>query len=166
MLAMKMKCKKVSETTVRLKIELVPTPLWGKTLARTSSDEWDVLRREVYKRVNYRCEICGGNGPRHPVECHEIWFYDDKRNIQELGGFMGICPACHSAKHYGRSSAHGNEEQVRIHLMKVNGWTENELARYVKVCYKVWRERSKRKWTQDFSWLDKWRMDHRTRDEL
>lgn len=39
-----------------------------------------------------------------PVECHEVWDYDDDRKIQRLERRVALCPACHEVKHAGLAS--------------------------------------------------------------
>jgi len=72
-----------------LTIELVPKGQWGSNLrSELSTKDWDTLRRESYHLASYKCEVCGGVGPRHPVECHEIWHYDDAYHVQRLDGLI------------------------------------------------------------------------------
>lgn len=66
---------------MKLSVELVPSTSWFKNLrSMLAPEEWDRLRRKTYREADYRCEICDGQGPDHPVECHEIWHYDDKQH--------------------------------------------------------------------------------------
>jgi len=57
------------------------------------------------KKAENLCETCGGCGPQYPVECHEIWNYDDTRLIQKLDGLIALCPDCHEVKHIGLAGA-------------------------------------------------------------
>lgn len=62
----------------RLTVELVPRTSWYSNVrSNVLPGVWDRLRRPVFGRARSRCEICGGRGPAHPVECHEVWEYDD-----------------------------------------------------------------------------------------
>jgi hypothetical protein len=54
-----------------------------------------------------RCEICGGRGPEHPVECHERWRYNDLIRTQTLVRMIALCPACHQVKHVGLANVRG-----------------------------------------------------------
>ena len=43
-----------------------------KAISNNNSTEvsrsvWDKLRKQTYRKANYRCEICGGKGPKWPV---------------------------------------------------------------------------------------------------
>ena len=74
-----------------LTVELVPRGQWGANLrSELPKKDWDRLRREQYKKAGYVCEICGGKGSRHPVECHEIWHYDEDTNTQRLDGLIAL----------------------------------------------------------------------------
>ena len=69
---------------MKLTIELVPKTAWFSNLRSIlARAAWDKLRKESYKNAAHKCEICGGYGKKHPVECHEIWEYDDKNHIQK-----------------------------------------------------------------------------------
>ena len=64
----------VENKKIKLTIELVPKTAWYKNVrSEVSKDRWDELRKECYRNANYKCEVCGGTGPKWPVECHEIW---------------------------------------------------------------------------------------------
>lgn len=119
-------------------------------------EDWDTLRRRVYARANYKCEVCGGKGPTHPVECHEVWEYDEKNKVQKLIGLIALCPDCHSVKHWGLAQMRGKEQECAAHLMKVNGWDADTAKAHVIEAFNTWLRRNKiKKWKLDASWLDK-----------
>jgi len=63
---------------LRLSLKLVPATAWFANLRNICEQQtWDVIRKRTYKAYDYRCGICGGIGDKHPVECHEVWAYDD-----------------------------------------------------------------------------------------
>jgi len=80
------------------------------------------MRRQVYQAAGWRCELCGGRGPEHLVECHEKWAYDDTTGVQQLVRLLALCPACHEVKHLGLARVNGRERQALTHLARVNGW--------------------------------------------
>lgn len=138
----------------RLTIELVPRSTWYINVrSEVSKENWDRLRRETYRTANYRCEICGGRGPKWPVECHEIWEFDLDKKRQILTGLSALCPDCHQAKHYGRTRVFGREQEAFQHLMAINRWTCLEAEKHVLSAMEQWAERSEFQWTIDFSWL-------------
>jgi 5-methylcytosine-specific restriction endonuclease McrA len=138
----------------RLTIELVPKTSWYNNV-RALVDElgWDRIRRQVYRQADYRCEICGGKGPEHPVECHEVWRYDDRTHVQTLVRMIALCPACHQAKHIGFANVKGKGAQARAHLARVNGWTPERADAYINEAFQVWAQRSGGPWTLDLEGL-------------
>src|SRR5574337_1863360 len=87
---------------MKLTIELVPQTSWMNNVrAVLTTKRWDILRGIVADQAWNVCEICGGVGPKHPVECHEIWEYDEKNRTQKLAGMIALCPDCHMVKHFG-----------------------------------------------------------------
>ena len=144
---------------MKLTIELVPSSSWGNNLrseANLSKSQWDKLRKDSYKKANYLCEICGGKGSKHPVECHEIWHYDDQTKTQTLRGLISLCPTCHKAKHLGRTlSVETPHTQTRVlkHLAQVNMLTPQQTEDYVVKVFTQWNERSQHQWTLNLNWL-------------
>ncbi len=139
----------------QLTIELVPKTAWFSNVrSMVSKKDWDKLRKEAYKQADYKCEICDGTGNRHPVECHEIWKYDDKNYVQKLMGMIALCPSCHEVKHIGFANTQGRGEVAEQHIAKVNRWTKAKTDKYVKEQFIKWRERSSFDWTIDLTWLE------------
>jgi hypothetical protein len=141
----------------KLTIELVPQQLWGVNLrSKLSRSQWDTIRKASYRLAGHRCEVCKGKGPKHPVECHEIWEYDDKKNVQTLKGVISLCPSCHEVKHMGRATAIGRYGEACEHLKRVNGWNGQELEKHVSDSMRKWQERSQthRQWRCDIGEAD------------
>lgn len=137
-----------------LTIELVPRTSWYSNVrSNVSEAEWDRLRRPVYQRAGSRCEICGGRGPKHPVECHEVWLYDDAAGIQRLVDLIALCPSCHGVKHLGRSHVKARGDDATEQLMRVNGWTAARAEAYVDLVLDIWKLRSLVPWRLDLAWL-------------
>jgi len=140
---------------IKLTVELVPESQWGTNLRQVlSKKDWSTLRKQSYKAAEHKCEVCGGVGPRWPVECHEIWHYDDNNKIQRLDGLISLCPPCHQVKHMGRSFAIGRGPETLAHLMKVNEWKVDAAESYIQGVFETWRERSKHNWALDLAWID------------
>lgn len=142
---------------MKLKVELVPQTSWGNNLrdeANLQKHEWDILRNQCYRDANWKCEVCGGKGKKHPVECHEIWSYDDENKIQKLDGLIALCPMCHKVKHLGRSLSL-NLPGVLEHFAKVNQIeSEEEIEDYVVQVFTTWNKRSQHAWKLDLTWLE------------
>lgn len=138
----------------KLTLELVPGPQWKINLrSELPPKDWDKLRKAVYMAANHQCELCGGKGRKHPVECHEQWHYDDKYHRQTLMGLIALCPACHEVKHFGMAETLGHGARARKHLAKVNGWTPEQVETYLQQAFNTWSERSRHAWVIDLTWL-------------
>ncbi|EOW2788072.1 hypothetical protein L8P34_19740 [Enterobacter kobei] len=139
----------------RLTIELVPRTCWFDNVrSAVSSTDWKRLRQQTSRTAGWKCQICGGKGPRWPVACHEIWHYDDDRQCQTLTGLIALCPSCHEVKHMGFSELRGKKDEAVAHLALVNGWSLQGAFDYVDEAFDVWRARSRHAWQLDISWLE------------
>jgi 5-methylcytosine-specific restriction endonuclease McrA len=140
--------------TTRLTVELVPSTCWYTNVrSNVSKVVWDRLRRRVAAEAGHRCEICGGRGRRWPVECHEVWAYDDATKVQRLDRLVALCPACHEVKHAGLASKRGRSEAVVQRLADINGWEAADALLYLEAVFEQWAARSRHQWTLDISVL-------------
>jgi hypothetical protein len=138
-----------------LTIELVPKTSWFVNVrSKVSQSEWGAIRHKCYSRAGWRCEICGGTGNSHPVECHEIFEYDDVNHIQKLVGLIALCPKCHMVKHIGLANVNGKLDEAIKHIEAVNGCGRDEAVGMVDDAMSVYRDRSAHKWHVDLSYLD------------
>lgn len=141
---------------------LVPQPLWGRNLrALLAPKQWDRLRTDVYDSCGNRCTICGMTGRKWPVEADEVWHYDDATNTQYLVSVVGLCPACHEVRHWGRSVARGHSARALSHLAGVNRWSMIQAREEVDRALALWRQRNEREWTSDYykmasGWFGYW----------
>jgi hypothetical protein len=141
-------------TPPRLTVELVPRPCWGSNVrSLVTPQAWNQLRRQTYRAAHDVCEICGGQGAEWPVECHEVWQYDDAVHVQTLVRLIALCPACHAVKHLGRTELYGDAAAAHGHLATVNGWTGEQTATYLAEVWAVWEARSRADWQLDVTWL-------------
>jgi len=137
-----------------LTIELVPQTSWlNNVRAILSKNEWDKLKQQIYIKANYICEICGSKGKKHPVECHEIWEYDDINLVQKLSGMIALCPNCHMVKHIGLAQVQGKMTKAINHLKKINKISDKEANQYIKDSFLIWNTRSSKQWKVDTSIL-------------
>jgi hypothetical protein len=140
---------------MKLTIELVPRTCHFKNLrSEVTKSTWDKLRRESYQKADYVCEICGGIGPNHPVECHEIWDYDDDKHIQKLVGLISLCPSCHQVKHMGLAQIQGKLPEAAAHFAEVNNINMNKAWREIAEAFTKYDERSEYQWKLDITWLN------------
>ncbi len=136
----------------RLEVSLIPsTSFFRNVRERVTPTQWNAFRRAVYAAAGYKCEICGGRGPDHPVECHEVFTYDG--NIQTLVRLIALCPDCHMANHFGLAEIRGIAERILHHIARVNDWSLEEAEAHVIAAGDTWRERSKVRWVLDLSAL-------------
>lgn len=136
-----------------LVVDLVPASCWASNVRTVMSpSDWDHCKWFVRRRSGDRCEVCGGRGPKWPVECHEIWTYIN--GVQRLEGLVALCPDCHEVKHFGRAERMGRAQDALCHLMNVNRWSEDQAVAYLESAFALWRERSEVSWDLDLSWLE------------
>lgn len=148
----------VEEATPKrqLTVELVPSSCWFHNLrSELSRADWDRCKKWAADKFERRCAICGGRGSKHPVECHEIWSYDDSILVQRLDGLIALCPSCHEVKHIGFAEMRGRLELAIAHLCWVNQWQQGEAIVYLEAQFALWRRRSMEDWTLDISWLER-----------
>jgi hypothetical protein len=139
----------------RLTIELVPRTCWFSNVrSEVSSADWETLKKLTSKAANYHCEVCGGRGPKWPVECHEVWEYLEPQHVQRLIRLVALCPACHEVKHIGLAQIHGRLDEALRHLAKVNSWSTSATRAYAEAAMETWDRRSQFEWTLDLSYLD------------
>lgn len=140
----------------KLTIALVPKTCWCSNVRdHATKQQWDVLRKATYRTAGHVCEICGGKGPKWPVECHEKWQYRIRKGVktQILRGLIALCPSCHAVKHMGRSIVVGEGDNAMVHLAAVNDWTEEQVEHYLNLVFDIWERRSRYEWNLDLSWL-------------
>lgn len=133
---------------------MVPQSLWGHNLrALLAKEDWDRIRKETYARAGSRCRVCGGRGPKWPVEADEGWDYDDTRRIQTLKGVIALCPDCHAVRHWGKTLTEGRSEQALDWMVEINGWTRAQAGQCADDAMALWHRRSEHTdWQCDIAW--------------
>ena len=136
----------------KLDFELVPEECWYANLRSIlRAEDWDVVRRDAYKRAGHKCRICGAGGR---IEAHEKWSYDEKNAVQKLEDVLALCHNCHLVKHIGRTQLMGDEGVAMTHFMKVNKCSQMD---YHGALAKANEEHARRNkienWSTDVSWL-------------
>ncbi len=143
------------DSKLKLYVELVPETCWYENLRKVlPRNEWDIIRKDAYLRAGYKCEICGSTGK---LNCHEIWNYNDIKNIQSLKGFQALCDNCHNIKHMGFVNIQISKgiwpESVFVnlteHFMRVNNVVLEDFKRHLNEAFDIWRNRSKKEWKTD-----------------
>lgn len=142
---------------LKLIIELVPQSSWlNNVRSIVSQKQWDIIRRAVYSKAYDICEICSEYGAEHPVECHEVWIYDDKSLIQKLDRMIALCPNCHMVKHIGLTTIQGKKNEALSHFMRINGLGKDKAVKLINDSFTLWKKRSKKKWKLDISHLEEY----------
>lgn len=145
---------------IKLTIELVPSSSWGDNLRdglKIKKGDWERLKRACFEKAGGRCEVCGGVGKRHPLECHERWYYDGGKGVQRLEGLVALCPSCHRAKHIGHTLyvlGGGVAMATLKHIARVNGQSDEQVMEMIVSALVLQQERSRRAWVVDVSALD------------
>lgn len=149
-------------------IDLVPSSAWFSNLrSELTAAEWDVVRRVAYQAAGYVCEVCGDRGPKHPVECHERWEYNEATRVQTLVGTIALCPACHEVTHFGLAQVRGRCAEAKRHLMAVSGWTTEQADVHIAQAFALWARRSAVRWKLDARWLlDGFTLSEATRQKI
>lgn len=145
---------------LKLTIELVPKTSWMNNVRTVlSNTQWNALRGAVCDAAYNVCQICGDVGAKHPVECHEIWEYNEKTGVRKLSGMLSLCPNCHLVKHMGFARVSGKYDEALKHFMKVNALKKREAEEYISEAFETWARRSRQPWTLDLSLLKRYGID-------
>ena len=138
----------------KITIELVPQTCWFSNVrSNVTIAEWDRLKKVTAKAAGRKCQICDGVGDKWPVECHEIWHYDDDKFKQTLQGLIALCPDCHSVKHMGFANIKGRGVEMTCRLAIINQWSYEYACHYVDEQFGIWETRSEKPWKLDINWL-------------
>ncbi len=134
-------------------VDLVPQSCWFTNVRScVTKDSWDRIRKAVYGRAGYRCEVCGAardSASKRWIEAHERWQFDDTLRIQKLVRLVALCSDCHTVTHFGLAKVWGVDKKAFQHLVKVTGMTEREANDHIREAFRVWEERSKYEYSLD-----------------
>jgi len=144
----------------RLRIELVPAPLWGVNLRSNMIGlgpyRWLKLSRAIRTELGC-CSICGG---RKRLHGHEVWQFNEKirSGVATLVKVDAICTLCHSVQHWGRTKilimqglmTVADGQRLIRHFAKVNGCSISSFDRHAQRASAQWRSSSKKKWKVDW----------------
>ncbi len=153
---MRMATGREKRKKIRLKPELVPRSLWGKSVyqklrAEGRRRDWERIRKDVLKRAKGKCQICGHFQEKGMI-CHEKWRYGKKDLVATLTGFKIVCPMCNNSLHFGRTIAVIWEKdpeilrQVIQHVARVNDISEQEAQDVLDKGFFDWMEIADGNW--------------------
>lgn len=138
--------------------DLCPDPLpettWYDNVRSTISDsQWQEIKRTVAQENGNRCNCCGGRGKEWPVECHEIWEFNDALGVQKLVGLKALCPPCHEVVHIGLANMNSRADQAINHMVRVTGLPRDRCVDMENEALNTAERRSRRNWKIDISFL-------------
>ena len=134
---------------MKLTIDVIPYYAFRKSIKYTLPEaDWNQLRKEVYKKYDYKCGIC--NNTKN-LKCHEIWSFDDTEQVQQLDGLIVLCMKCRLVKNFRYAQKLASKgkldlETIINHFMGVNKCSRKEFLIHLKKCINVYTQRSKRLW--------------------
>jgi hypothetical protein len=153
--------KSVAHRTLKLRIELIPKPLWDRNLRSgegLGKGRWDKLRRQLMKAQGPRCAICGAIGER--LHGHEVWDYREKKTIGTamLLRVEIVCVDCHDIHHWAHTTkifeagdiTAERYKYLRHHFRTINGCRQEVFDDHFLQSTRVWEERSQKRWKIDW----------------
>lgn len=63
-------------------------------------DDWEQIRKQVYERDNWCCQVCGKHCEGHEIQAHHIEEWR-KTKDNSLGNLITLCNTCHARVHNG-----------------------------------------------------------------
>ena len=138
----------------KLPLNLIPSTSWWKNVrSKIPKVQWDLIRKKVYQRAHYTCEICQAKITR--LDCNEVWTYQENKQI--LTKLEAICRLCHLTQHMGYASLIGQHQAAFNHLLKINNWTGEQGKVYVQAKFAEWEQRNKVEWILDYGILEEYK---------
>ncbi len=143
---------------MRLRIHLVPKPLFERTLRKAlGKARWDKLRHKLIETNGAHCEICGSTERLHS---HEVWTYRERNGTATavLLKLQIICIDCHDIRHFARTTklfqagiiTPKRYGTLRKHFRKVNRCHQREFDDHFGRALRTWASRSKKEWEIDW----------------
>ncbi|KKN14010.1 hypothetical protein LCGC14_1000490 [marine sediment metagenome] len=131
----------MSEATKLIEENLSKLKLWANTVPKQtfqvnlwhvlSEKDGDIIRTVIYKRDNYRCQICGKKSVQ--IHAHEQWKFDYSKELQILEDIISLCTPCHYNIHLGYSGGFEKSEREKVitHWCNINQKTREDFSAYV-----------------------------------
>jgi hypothetical protein len=122
---------------------LVPRPLWGiNAHDLLDRESWQRMRRDTFSRDNLRCIICE---QKRPLECHEVFSYDDITGTATLVRLESRCADCHACNHLGRLLKRNPRgfKQALASIGRLNRISPPEVISLVQEAFKLHKSRTR-----------------------
>jgi hypothetical protein len=134
---------------MNLKLNFIPLSTKGVNVRSIKPEKWDEIRKYIYAFHGYRCQICGINRQKAPLECHEQWEWDDEKHMQILTDLLCVCHICHKTIHINQQL--GFFYVCFDHLRKINKLTKEEAIELIDEETAKWAQRSYKKYGVDIT---------------
>ena len=147
----------------KLKIDLVPSSLWGDSLFQQCKgagnlSKWRKFKKELVENEGKKCWFCGEAEGR--LIAHSFYEYNDKVHLQTLKEIHHICKMCEKVRMIGKwlnapnnYSEFGNmgiRRDITDQFCKVNNCFPEDFNEYEKGVMEIWGIRSEHSWFQEF----------------
>lgn len=148
--------KSRAESELKLRVEMVPSQLWGENLrAVLTRTEWNRLRDGTLQKEGLKCSVCGREAESRDLNCDEVWKYDRKAHVATLVGLRIVCRVCHLVKHLGKAALLAFDGRMEftdlvLHFMSVNDCNYATFERHLARTNRKEGEHPRRKWRVDF----------------
>ena len=145
-----------------LPIELIPKSMHQYNVrARITEEQWKAVCKVVHKKNvgnKWHCQVCHQKGTtqgfNHPVECHEVWEFDDKTRTQKLVNLKTLCPLCHKFTHLGLATKQGFANTVKEHGLRIRRMSISSIEKELKQQYSIANERGQYNWKLDLTYMN------------
>jgi hypothetical protein len=122
---------------------LIPKPLWGiNAHSLIGGSAWQRMRRDTFLRDKHCCVICQQQGP---LECHEVFLYDDATGTAVLTKLESRCAECHSFNHLGRLRKVDPQgfKRALVCIGRINDIGSEEVILLVKNAFSLHKNRTR-----------------------
>jgi len=134
--------------TLRLGIDPIPASSRRATLANLlPANQWDHIRRCVYRNARHRCQVCGREGKMY---AHEKWQFNEQTGYQSLRGFEALCEKCHKVKHLFFVKEPRQRAILFQHFLTVNKISWDEGIQYLVGINSRRQRLNRQKWIVNF----------------
>lgn len=134
------------QTQLRVRPELVPKPLWGRSGSNLLRwQDWRIIRDSELEKAHHCCAVCASPGPG--LICHEQWAYDDDLKTATLSGLEIHCKSCDLVTHMGRAKAHNMWDQAVAQFCAINRATPSQAEAAYREAIGLWQKRNQASWS-------------------
>jgi hypothetical protein len=159
---------------LRLRMELVPRPLWGRNLRSPDAFGqvlWEKYRNFLITEPGVRCAVCcapvqGSSGwmDYRGFQCHEVWEYQEKKTVGTavLLRVAVTCIYCHDVHHFGSTKERLMSGKITIdqfddrikHFCEVNQCGQDVFNTHYWQSFDIFARRNKKQWKIDWGDFD------------